>query len=116
VISKDLNQIPEEVKAARSLAQFALEHGWEFAVIPIQQDSAGDPFFKILLKRYVTNGSGNVMRELFQITWHTRATGGKTYRLFSKIYQPLGRGVWVDAPSLKKIREVITSAPEDAGL
>jgi hypothetical protein len=108
MIHNDVNQIPEEVTAARSLAQFALEHGWSFVVTPPQPDSAGDPFFSMELG--VKGG------ERFRITWHTRATGGKTYRLFGKTWRPAGRGVWVDAPSLKKIREVIANAAEEPRL
>ena len=100
----NLGDIPGEVKAARSLAQFALECGWSFFVTPVQQDSAGDPFFSMEL--------GTKGGERFKVTWHTRATGGKTYRVFSKIYRPRGKVTWMDAPSLKKIREVISNASE----
>lgn len=112
MIHKNRDEIPEQVKAARSLVDFAAEHGWEYLVTPPQPDSAGNPFFKVQLRHFVADETGASMMECFQITWHTRATGGKTYRLFSKIYKAPGKGVWVDAPSLKKIREVIANASE----
>lgn len=50
-----------------------------------------------------------------RITWHSRATGGRTLRLFSKIWRHVpveGRGHdWQDAPSLTKIRESIAGNP-----
>jgi len=104
----NLEDIPEDVKAARSLAAFARDHGWSFFAVPVQRDSAGDPFFSVEV--------GTKGGERFKVTWHTRATGGKTYRVFSKIWRPAGKGVWMDAPSLKKIREVIANVPEEPGL
>lgn len=101
----NLGDIPEQVKAARSLATFARDHGWSFFATSVQRDSAGDPFFSVEVG---TRGG-----ERFKVTWHTRATGGKTYRIFSKIWRPPGKGVWIDAPSLRQIREVISNAPEE---
>ena len=104
----NLEDIPEEVAAAVSLAAFARECGWSVLVSPVQNDSAGDPFFSVELG--VSGG------ERFRVTWHTRATGGETYRVFSKTWRPAGRGVWMDVPSLKKIREVIANASEEPGM
>lgn len=99
MIHHNFAEIPEQVHAARSLVIFAKERGWAWEVVPVQTDMAGDPFFRVHLKSPAGEG--------FQICWHTRATGGKSYRLFSKIWRPAGRGTWVDAPSLKQIRRAI---------
>lgn len=106
LVVRGLDTIPEEVRAARSLALFAAQHGWSVLVQPIDRDSAGDPYFTVELGLKSTG-------ERFRICWHTRATRGRTYRVFSKIWRPAGKGVWVDAPSLKKIKEVMTSDGED---
>lgn len=109
MISTDINTIPEEVKAARALAAFARDHGWEFSVQPVDRDMAGHRFFALDVWHLDKDGA----RESFRVCWHTRATEGRTYRVFSKVYSPPGKVTWMDAPSLKKIREVIASVPEE---
>lgn len=55
------------------------EHGWRVALTN-GMDSGGHRFYALAAVRVHPASS-----EL-RMTWHTRATGGRTYRLFSAMY------------------------------
>lgn len=87
--------------APKALEEVALAHGWRVAH-QFSVDNGGSPFVTV----HVISRSAYY----FRITWHTRMTG--TYRLFSKIMRSLsndGAGRWDTAPSLTRIREIITT-------
>ncbi|MFD9948768.1 hypothetical protein ACFWYW_47050 [Nonomuraea sp. NPDC059023] len=94
-------------KAAQDLLALAKNNGWAVAGAA-DIDTGGNPFVTLLFKRL------NPEWEI-KVTWHSRATGGKTLRLFLLIWRhvPLqGPGhYWRDAPSLKAIRQVIIDNP-----
>ena len=94
-------------KAARDLVNLAKDHGWKVTGAA-NMDSGGNPFVDLRLQRLAPEWE-------IRVTWHTRATGGKSFRLFSNIWRhvPLqGQGFyWQDAPSLKAVRQVILDNP-----
>lgn len=94
-------------KAAQNLVALAKEHGWKIAGAT-GEDGSGNPFAEFKLQRLAPEWE-------IRVVWHTRATGGKSFRLFSKIWRhvPLeGRGFyWQDAPSLKAVRQTILDNP-----
>jgi hypothetical protein len=99
-----IEDVPEKFRtlpaAAQSLLDLATSKGWLTACV-YDSDSGGSPFVQVALHHPETH-------EQFTMTWHTRATG--TYRLFSKLWRQRGRAVVVDAPSIKKIRELVEGA------
>lgn len=102
---------PELPRAARELIAHATENGW-VVVVQHGTDTADHPYVTVSLGRRMPIWH-------FRLTWHTRATGGGTYRLFSKIHRhvPLtgpGHG-WRDSPSLRYVRETITANPRKDG-
>ncbi len=95
-------------KALTELLEVAKEHGWSARVLA-GKDNAENEYLTVEVWR-----SPLPMWTMI-ITWHSRPTGGKSLRLFSKIWRHVpveGRGfTWVDAPSLVKIRETIAKHP-----
>lgn len=83
--------------AAAGFIEYAEHYGW-LTAYGRGEDNGGSPFVLVVVK-HPDNGHA------FEVTWHTRMTG--TYRLFSKLERPAGKAVWRDAPSLKRIRQVI---------
>jgi hypothetical protein len=91
--------------AAGDLLTLAGEHGWRSGRAWTVDDDGQSARLKVAL----TDG-----RTAFQLTWSCDlAGGGRMVR--SGLAREQGRG-WHDAPSLKKIREMIASAPEEPGL
>ena len=80
--------------AATSLLMLASGHGWAVAYVP-GTDTADHPFVTVHGQRGVTK---------FEATWHTRPTGGKSYRLTNCTHGR--RNV-----SLTKLREAIEETP-----
>lgn len=96
--------------AAKFMIETAADAGW-LHVINWDADTAGHEFVSVEIGR-------STPLYIMRITWHSRPTGGRTLRLFSKIWRHVpaepgspGGFWWVDAPSLKKLREVIMANP-----
>lgn len=98
---------PELPKAARELIAHATENGWT-VLVHHGTDTDQHPFVTIQVGRVLPFWH-------FRLTWHTRATHGATYRLFSKIHYHMpvdGRGTgWLGTPSLRYVTETITANP-----
>jgi hypothetical protein len=98
-------------KAAQELVKIATENGWK-VIVRHDSDTGGNPLVSIDVAR-------DVPLWYFRLTWHTRPTKGKTYRLFSKIYRHVpieGRGTyWSDLPSLKWVTTKIIANPVQDG-
>lgn len=96
---------------AQKLVDLAEANGW-FIGWSWDEDSAGDPFVSVELAR-------NDPLFHVKLTWHSRATNGKSLRLFSKIWQTAPAShldrreghYWADAPSLKVLAEAIVELP-----
>ncbi|GAA3832161.1 hypothetical protein GCM10022226_61710 [Sphaerisporangium flaviroseum] len=95
-------------KAAQQLLELARRHDWKTLIAP-SLDHCDHLYVTIHLAR-------SEPLIYLQATWHTHDTG--TLRLTSKIWRHVpveGRGFdWRDAPSLRKISEVITGEAEPA--
>ena len=105
---------PALPKAAADLVALAHANGWRAAVAHYV-DNSGNPFVNVELARGTEADPGTWPLWYFSLCWHTRPTGGKTYRLFSKIDRHAsvdGRGhYWQDTKSLIVVRETITGNP-----
>lgn len=103
-IPTDVAQLP---KGARDLLELAQTQGWRSAW-GADTDTEDNPFVSVALIRRAPEWE-------VRVTWHTRATRGKSFRLFSMIWRhvPLeGRGhYWQDIPSLRALRQTIQDNP-----
>lgn len=94
-------------KAARDLIAHAKANGWKAGALA-GEDTGGNPYVTVEIFR------GEPLY-VIRVTWHSRATGGRSLRLFSKIWRHVpveGVGFyWQDAPSLKAITSKISENP-----
>lgn len=68
-------------KRMRDLVRAIQAAGWP-VLVGYSEDSGGCPFLTIDA-RELTDGRDDGDERRLMVTWHTRATGGKSYRLFS---------------------------------
>ncbi len=92
-------------KPAADLLELAKEHGWKTGLAWTLEDDGLSAALRVAIRRAGSD---------FELRWECEP-GGRGRMPRPGLARAPRRG-WFDAPSLKKIREVITSAPEESGL
>ena len=82
--------------AALHLANTAEVYGWTWGV------AHGDNGYTVHVCRL--NGP------YFKVTWRTTVTGSRI-RLYAKTVRPAGKSVWVDAPGITTIGDILSRNP-----
>lgn len=103
-IPTDVAQLP---KGARDLLDLAQAQGWS-AIWDAASGTSDNPYVTVVLHRIAPDW-------VVKVTWHTHATSGKSWRLFSMIWRHVpieGQGhYWQDIPSLRVLRQTIQDNP-----
>lgn len=97
--------------AATPLLEALAEAGWPWRVF-WQEDTAGHACVSIDMPAHDQGGKDltrRMPRRFLSVTWHTRATEGRTLRLFGKLWSKHGHVS--DAPSLKAVVAWVTENP-----
>lgn len=100
-------------KIVTDLVAFAESHGWK-ALVDWTPPDYEEPFMTVCVGRKVTEADGERRGPWWQykLTYHSRDCGpGKVKGFRAGLAQTPDHPQWGDAPSVKKIREVIAANP-----
>lgn len=105
-------------KIVTDLADYAKVHGWATAVQWYAPEPAddGEPFVTVqVARKAVESDYTGFLRGpywLYQLTWHSRGCEpGRVRKFGTGLAQTPNHPQWHDAPSVKRIREVIAANP-----
>ncbi|MEU5900395.1 hypothetical protein [Streptomyces venezuelae] len=105
-------------KVITDLVDHATAHGWAAAVqrYAPEPGAASEPFTTVQVGRRAVESDYTGFRRgphwLYRLTWHARGCeAGRVRKFGAGLAQTPNRPQWHDAPSVKKIREVIAANP-----
>lgn len=101
-------------KIVTDLMAYAEAHGWRSAVA-WGHDSGNDPLMAVEVGRKLTDEEAKAHRSNlfhYRLTWHSRdCEPGKLRKFRAGLAKTPDHPQWCDAPSVRKIREVIYANP-----